>query len=91
MPISFLPTSEIPVEALLGRREPSPRNSLFPSFLDFQLSLIMPASSRASPVRPADDIWHQHEAQIKELYQNQRKTLEEVKHLMEEEGFPKKP
>ncbi|KAK2596293.1 hypothetical protein N8I77_013189 [Diaporthe amygdali] len=51
----------------------------------------MPAHSRAIPVRSADDVWHRHESQIKDLYQNQRKTLEEVKHLMEEKGFPKKP
>lgn len=51
----------------------------------------MPASSHTIPFGVADDVWHQHEAQIKDLYQNQRKTLREVKRHMEESGFPKAP
>lgn len=51
----------------------------------------MPASSRPVPVGAADDVWHQHEAQIKDLYQNKRKTLREVKRLMEDNGFPETP
>lgn len=51
----------------------------------------MPASSRPVPVGAADDVWHRHEAQIKDLYQNKRKTLREVKRLMEENGFPETP
>lgn len=51
----------------------------------------MPSSSRPVPVGAADDVWHRHEAQIKDLYQNKRKTLREVKRLMEENGFPETP
>lgn len=51
----------------------------------------MPASVRPVPVGAADDVWHRHEAQIKDLYQNKRKTLLEVKHLMEANGFPETP
>lgn len=45
----------------------------------------------ASIVSPANDIWRQHEAQIRDLYVNQRKTLTEVKEEMEKNGFPRKP
>lgn len=51
----------------------------------------MPSSSRPVPVGATDDVWHRHEAQIKDLYQNKRKTLREVKRLMEENGFPETP
>jgi len=51
----------------------------------------MPASSYPIPLDTADDVWLRHEAQLKDLYQNQRKTLREVKRLMEENGFPKTP
>ncbi|KAJ0120529.1 hypothetical protein J7T55_015258 [Diaporthe amygdali] len=39
----------------------------------------------------ANDIWRQHEAQIRNLYQNKKKTLKQVKEEMEKNGFPEKP
>ncbi|KAG6368378.1 hypothetical protein INS49_002584 [Diaporthe citri] len=51
----------------------------------------MSASDKLFPVSAADDIWHQNKAQIRDLYQNQRKTVKEVKYLMEAYGFPVKP
>ncbi|KUI55035.1 Ankyrin repeat and KH domain-containing protein 1 [Cytospora mali] len=39
----------------------------------------------------ADDIWRQNEAEIRELYQEKRETLKDVKRIMEAKGFPKKP
>lgn len=45
------------------------------------------------PQAPAEtDLWHQHERLIRQLYQKERKTLEEVKQTMEAvHAFPKKP
>lgn len=39
----------------------------------------------------SDDLWRQHETQIRDLYKNKRKTLKEVKAEMEKRGFPKTP
>lgn len=39
----------------------------------------------------ASDTWQQHESQIRDLYQNKKKTLKQVKEEMENRGFPKKP
>jgi hypothetical protein len=39
-----------------------------------------------------DSIWTQHEAVIRHLYQIERKTLKQVKEILESQyGFPKKP
>lgn len=51
----------------------------------------MPASDNPFPISAADDVWHQNKAQITDLYQNQRKTLKEIKHLMEAKRFPVRP
>lgn len=56
----------------------------------------MPTMSSSKPtaahiVSPANHIWRQHEAKIRELYINQRKTLAEVKEEMEKNGFPRIP
>lgn len=48
-------------------------------------------ASAANNVGPANDIWRQHEAQIRDLYLNKRKTLTEVKEEMEKNGFPTNP
>ena len=52
----------------------------------------MPISRRPIPTRAGgDSVWHRNKARIKSLYQDQGKTLEEVKRLMERDGFPKAP
>lgn len=39
-----------------------------------------------------DDIWQRHNVVIRDLYGKERKTLREVKHIMETEyGFPDLP
>lgn len=48
-----------------------------------------PTASRT--VDSADDIWRRHEAQIRNLYLNQKKTLKELKEEMEKRGFPETP
>jgi hypothetical protein len=50
----------------------------------------MSVSDNPLPAIASDDIWHQNKAEIRDLYQNRRKTLRDVKHLMELKGFPKK-
>lgn len=60
-------------------------------FLSIPVIINMPASDNPCPISAADDVWHQNKAQIRDLYQNQRKTLKYVKHLMEANGFPVKP
>lgn len=50
----------------------------------------MPPLKRPLPDEP-DDIWRQHQAEIRELYQEERRTLEDVKSTMEERGFPEYP
>lgn len=64
---------------------------LYSSFLPIPNIINMPASDNSFPISAADDVWHQNQAQIRDLYQNKRKTLKEVKHLMEAKGFPVKP
>lgn len=49
--------------------------------------------SSSNPIVPttdslADDIWRQHENQIRDLYKNKGKTLKQVKEEMERRGFP---
>lgn len=61
------------------------------SFLSIPNIINMPASDNSFPISAAEDVWHQNKAQIRDLYQNQRKTLKEVKDLMEANGFPVKP
>jgi hypothetical protein len=39
----------------------------------------------------SNDVWHQHESEIRELYQIKKKTLKQAKEEMEKKGFPKKP
>jgi hypothetical protein len=45
----------------------------------------------SSTVGFANDIWHQHKAQIRDLYLNKKKKLKEVKEEMERNGFPETP
>lgn len=49
----------------------------------------MSASNSTIPDCAANDIWRQHEPQIRDLYQ--KKTRKEVQAEMEKNGFPKKP
>lgn len=69
------------------------QHSWTPTVLDFQLTFVkMPIPSCPIPIPSSgDDVWHRNKARIKSLYQDQGETLEEVKRLMEEDGFPKAP
>ncbi|KAI7773504.1 hypothetical protein LA080_010547 [Diaporthe eres] len=60
--------------------------------------LVSPHYTMSSgPERPhcdlesSPDLWRKHKATIRRLYQDERKTLREVKYEMENRGFPKKP
>lgn len=50
------------------------------------------SASRAPRSSDGDNLWRQNERLIRGLYQDERKTLKEVKHTMETvHGFPKRP
>lgn len=89
--VSLYSTSGTIISTFIPDTTPARQELIVPELPDFRSFINMPDSSRPVPVGATDDVWHQHEAQIKDLYQNKRKKLQDVKRLMEEKGFPETP